>query len=130
MRFKTIIIVSLFAVAVAGCGGSFDRNIESRVTISQGVYGQTVSYDDAAPVSHDYLTGNLKVFTAPRNDSPAVAETTSDDHGFYEVELAPGDYEICINGNLCHAFTVAAQSRVRLDYQSFEPGWWEGQIPN
>ena len=98
MRFKTIIIVSLFAVAVAGCGGSFDRNIESRVTISQGVYGQTVSYDDAAPVSHDYLTGNLKVFTAPRNDSPAVAETTSDDHGFYEVELAPGDYEICING--------------------------------
>lgn len=123
--------ILLASSLLAGCGGSVDRNIEGRVTLSQGVYGQTIDYNDVAPGSFEYMSEKLRVFAAPRGDSAAIAETTSDDRGFYEIQLETGDFEICINADrTCHAFTIAEQARIRLDYQSFEPGWWEGQIPD
>ena len=95
-------------LALPARGSSVDRDIEDRVTITQGVYGQTTTWNDVSPGSFDYLSANLQVFAAPRVEGASPgAETTSD-----------------------HAFTVSEGARLRRDYEAVERGWREGQNPD
>jgi hypothetical protein len=124
MRIRTLAPATLLLL---GCG--LDGDIEDRVTIEQGVYGQLTTYNDTAPIlATTYLSWPVRVYSAPRGTSEPLATTESDERGFYEVALAPGAYEVCVSDRQCHAFTLLAGQRLRLDYQSPFDRWQEGCI--
>ncbi|AEI68721.1 putative lipoprotein [Corallococcus macrosporus] len=53
-----------------------------------------------------------------------VGSVTSNEEGFYEFALEPGDYRICTTFERCTDFTVGTGEAVRLDYEfSVGPGW-------
>ncbi|WP_255207681.1 MULTISPECIES: carboxypeptidase regulatory-like domain-containing protein [unclassified Myxococcus] len=53
-----------------------------------------------------------------------VASVTSNEDGFFEAELALGDYRICTTFERCTDFSVGSNEVVRLDYEmSLGPGW-------
>lgn len=99
-----------------------DRHVEGRLTISNGVYGQTTSQDDVGdnPVEYHPMT----LYVSSQGDSEHLATVTSDEVGFYEIPLSPGKYSICVSFGRCSDFELADQQCVRLDYEfSVGPGW-------
>lgn len=86
-----------FAVSLAGCGGIPD--VEGRVTITQGVYGQLVSGCDTSGCTDRVITrGEVAAFDAPPPSGTLtrapVARDAVDEAGFYELSLAPGTYHL------------------------------------
>lgn len=103
----------LFALLVCGCG--LDRNVEGKVTIDQGVYGQLVQGCDTSgcqdqPASHEHVV----VYAASNSDIFASADTDGD--GFYEIALPAGDYTICTYS--CTEISVPDRSTIRYDWTS------------
>ena len=99
-----------------------DRDVENRLTISSGVYGQTTAQDDVGvnPVEYNRMTLSV----SSQGDSAHLAEVTSDDIGFYEIPLSVGSYAICTSFGRCADFEVVVGQCVRLDYEfSVGPGW-------
>ncbi len=58
---------------------------------------------------------------AHRASRPLFVVTSDTEHGFYQIELVTGDYQICTTFQRCTRFTVSPGQRVRLDYE-FGPG--------
>lgn len=104
-----------------GCG--VDPAIEDLVTIQQGVYGQTTYYNDTVPTSHTYERYTVRIYAAPVADLPPLTELVSGEEGrgFFEAELPPGEFEVCVNARKCQPFTVASGETVRVDYEA--PLW-------
>lgn len=111
--------------AIVACGvacGEFDP--EAARTISQGVYGLTEYVDDVCSSSCDPEPRSMSLLIHTLPDRELVASVKSDDDGFYEVELASGDYVICTSFERCTDFQVEPGQTVRLDYEmSVGPGW-------
>ncbi len=123
---KMIAVVALGSWhLLAACGASIDRDVSDRVTISQGVFGQTTRHDDVGSNPVEYHQMDLVVFAAPRAQGvEPVARVTSGERGFYEVELAAGDFEICTTFDRCAQFSIGEGERARLDYEfGAGPGW-------
>lgn len=100
-------------VLVSGCG--LDRNIESKITIDQGVYGLLVQGCDSSGCQDVPDAGDQVTVYAPGGES-AAAQATSNDAGVYQIALAPGDYTLCTSA--CTPITVPASGRVRYDWTS------------
>jgi hypothetical protein len=120
-----IAIALVLVVAVPGC---VDQN--PAPSISQGVYGKTTSLDDVCPseCKSEPRSMQLVIRVVPSVPSgPAVATVTSDeDNGFYELELATGNYEICTLSGRCSRFSVGLGEQVRRNYSfSLLSGWSE-----
>jgi hypothetical protein len=92
----------LFSLLVAACG--MDRDIATKVTIREGVYGQLTS--DGLPVAKQQVT----VYTA----SGTYAAAMSDGDGVYQVDLPNGDYTICTSA--CTTITTPSSATVRYDW--------------
>ncbi|MBZ4399362.1 hypothetical protein OWM54_01795 [Myxococcus sp. MISCRS1] len=111
--------------AVVACGvacGEFDP--ESARTISQGVYGLTEYVDDVCSSSCDPEPRSMELSIRTQPDRELVTSVKSDGDGFYEAELASGDYVICTSFERCTDFSVESGQAVRLDYEmSVGPGW-------
>ncbi|WP_426746603.1 hypothetical protein VZQ01_00150 [Myxococcus faecalis] len=111
--------------AVVACGvacGEFDP--ESARTISQGVYGLTEYVDDVCSSSCDPEPRSMELSIRTQSDGELVTSVKSDGDGFYEAELASGDYVICTSFERCTDFSVESGQAVRLDYEmSVGPGW-------
>ena len=123
---KYLRTASIFAlVSLNSCG--VDPNIESMLTIHQGIYGQTTSASDVAPdTSSHYNQMEIRVFPEMSTFAgvPPIATTTSNDRGFYEIALEPGSYQLCTSFGRCVTATVQANSHPRWDYEfSAGPGW-------
>lgn len=117
--------VTLGLAACSEASPGIDRQVEDRLTISSGVYGQTTSLDDVGNNSPQYYPMTLSVFTS-QDHNAAVASATSDQRGFYQIQLAPADYAICTSFDRCSPVSVTDRQCVRLDYSfSFGPGWSE-----
>jgi hypothetical protein len=101
------------------------------VTIERGAYGQTEFLNDDGGGT-DTIRVDLAVFAAadlptdagfPDDDAVAVAETTSVDDGFFEVELAAGAYVLCaIERESCSPAFDVADAPVRLDWTTSPAG--------
>jgi hypothetical protein len=96
--------------AMAGCAGGPD--IESKITIDQGVYGLLTAGCDSdcqadpnAPVTV-YAPGALVEF----------ASANSDGGGVFQISLPVGDYELCTDG--CTTISIVANATVRYDWTS------------
>jgi hypothetical protein len=94
----------LFALLVGGCG--VDRNIEDKVTISQGVYGLLLASDQ--PVVNQEVT----VFSAGAQRT--FATMTSDGDGVYQIDLPNGDYTLCTSS--CVTIETPSAATVRYDW--------------
>jgi hypothetical protein len=104
-----------------------DRHIENRLTISQGVYGQTLSYQPTSSEPLVYYREDLVVFTGaePVNAASVVlASDTADDHGFFQIELAVGGYFLCTTSRRCIGVTVDSGECGRFDFELGEQGVW------
>jgi hypothetical protein len=100
-----------------------DRAVERRLTIAQGLYGQTTSQDDIGVNPARYFPMPLDIFS-PKGDGPALVTAKSDSRGFYEIALEPGAYRACTSFKRCTRFTIERGKCVRLDYEfSVGPGW-------
>lgn len=130
-EFKSLKFAPMLAAAalISSCGVDVDREVESLVTVEQGVFGQTIYYNDTAPGTFRYASYEIAIYALPRDaTAPAVAQPSSTQaRGFYEAALAAGEYEVCLASRPypCHGLTVAEGEVKRLDYQTFEPGWYE-----
>ena len=103
---------ALFALLVCGCG--LDRNIEGKVTIHQGVYGQLVQGCDTSGCQDQPADGEtVTVYAASASNEYATA--TADADGFYEIRLDAGDYTLCTYS--CTEVTVP-NGLVRYDWTS------------
>src|SRR5262245_12715781 len=89
---------------LVGCAGA---NIEDQITIDQGVYGLLSDSTDR-PAANEVVL----VFQAGENGIHARATSTHD--GVYQIDLAAGDYTLCIES--CTSITVPYASTVRYDW--------------
>ena len=103
----------LFALLVGGCG--LDRNIEGKVTIQEGVYGQLVQGCDTSGCL-DQPDSDEHVVVYAASQSSAYANADSDDDGIYQIELPGGDYTLCTYS--CTPISVPEQTLVRYDWTS------------
>jgi hypothetical protein len=105
---------ALFALLVAG-GCGLDRNIEGKVTIQQGVYGQLVRGCDTSGCQ-DQADSDEHVVVYAASESSAFATADSDGDGVYQIDLPPGDYTLCTYS--CTPINVPGQTVVRYDWTS------------
>jgi len=124
-----------------GCGSGQPElpHADKLVTIQQGVYGITTSQDDVGdnPVlpMGDFailVYGDAPPLSVGPNGAPIVppplAETRSDESGFYQLELDAGRYVFCTSFLRCVWLDVPAGRPVRLDYEySVGSGWSQGE---
>ncbi len=101
---KYVLVVMSATILAAGCG--LDRDIESRVTIPQGVYGLLTSGGVGA------ANQNVTVYAA--SASGAYATATSDHQGVYQIDLPDGDYTICTSS--CISISTPSSATVRYDW--------------
>jgi len=116
-------------MALVACGGGVDTDIESRVTIDQGVYGLLLEGCDAGSCRIQIGSGiGITVEQPPPNGTlhgPSLDATTSDDRGFYQFDLPAGTYQLCTTA--CTLIDVP-DGLVRYDWISGDRGgeWCEG----
>lgn len=132
---RTLGILGLLCLAACGADTADDQdaNPDEVVSISSGIYGQMVSYSDAPGAGgsakrvrdHDvFIYADDAKLSAGAPAPAPLRSTKTTKGGFYEVELAPGPYQVCAsskNGAAlltgpCARFEVKAASRVRADY--------------
>lgn len=113
-----------------GTEEGIDREVEMFITINQGIYGQVTTYDDVGPGPLEYVEGfGLHVYlTEPSLDpgdfSGAVLEIRSIENGFFEIDLAAGNYYVCTTFKRCVVVEQREGELLRLDYEfSVGPGW-------
>jgi hypothetical protein len=115
-------------VALAACAG-VDTDIESRVTIDQGVYGQLLRGCDTGScrVAIDSGIGVTAELPPPNGaiHGASLDATTSDDRGFYQFELPAGAYQLCTT--TCTPIEIP-EGTVRYDWVSTDRGgeWCKG----
>lgn len=115
MRFW--VLIGLFSA----CG--LDRNIESKVTIKQGVYGLLVEGCQASGCQ-DQPAANHPVIIYTAGQSGTYATETSDVDGVYQIDLPVGDYTLCTSA--CTPISIPTESKVRYDWTSGPGGGhWE-----
>ena len=107
---------------------TINSDIEKYISVNQGVYGQTTSFNDVGSNnSIKYLPGFIvKVFkdTQPLADSTPIAQTQSDSVGFYEIPLDTGEYLLCTSFDRCVKVFIDTVKLLRCDYSfSIAPGW-------
>lgn len=83
-----------------------DRDIATKVTITQGVYGQLTS--DELPVANQAVTVYSAIGT--------YATATSDGDGVYQMALPNGDYTICTSA--CTTISTPSSATVRYDWSA------------
>jgi hypothetical protein len=126
MKRLLLVLVSLSATCTPS-RGIVSRDVEARVTVTHGVYGQTVIWNDSDDGPYALVDYEFDV-TATNATSPAPV--ISDDVGFYQLELDAGSYRICTAWSDCGTFTVPATGVVRFDYDgSSALGWHDVTVP-
>lgn len=113
----------LLAIVFAAACGDVDEDVEDRLTITQGVYGQTTLRDDVGDNPREAIEMTLTVSAGTLDANTKLGDVTSGDQGFYEYPLDAGDYVICTSFQRCTTFSVAAAQRVRLDYR-LDDSWF------
>lgn len=125
---RSIFLKSIFAACVAlsaACTDGADTNVERFVSIGNGVYGQTTTFDDVGNNSVEPHSMMLRIEHADgHTDSVAPKSVTSDSRGFYELAVGAGSYRICTTFDRCESLTISTDQLWRCDYELGPgPGW-------
>jgi hypothetical protein len=125
--------VALSVLMAAACDDSepsVDECPRRAPSVTRGVYGCITSVDDVGDpevrVQPDF---GVEIFlekppATPDDGLAAYSEAESDPVGFFEIELAAGDYWICTRFRRCVELVVPESGSVRMDYElSLGPGW-------
>jgi hypothetical protein len=135
---------SLLLLALVGCTNSAsgpgevgDVDPDDVVSVSQGVYGVLFTSSDVAGYP-DVTTPDKPL--ALYAGTELVATTASDGTGIYQLELAAGRYELCVNAakpeaiydqwihncaGPCTFVDVGDAARLRADWgANLSGGWW------
>lgn len=106
MRFLLVVL------AVAGCGTE-ESCPEPAASIERGLVGYTFSGNLEAACNCYRPRGGMTV-SAYVSGGPISA--TSAEDGFYELELPPGRFQVCIGGDInCEDVTIT-DGVLRLDF--------------
>lgn len=103
-------------------------DVDSKVSISQGIYGLTYSVNDVGNTDAAIIE-NFKILIFTINDTATTLLDSihSDNSGFYEYELEPGEYKLCSGFMRCATLTINNRLK-RCDYEfSVGPGWTCGE---
>ena len=87
--------------------------IDDMVTITVGIYGQTLTYDDVG--------GGLSAMTDPlsiESGGTEVANTGERTSSFYEVMLDPGTYQVCTDFGSCSPDVTITDGLQRCDFEA------------
>ena len=120
-------LIALIALieAQTGCGES--SCLESKLTISAGVYGRVTYQTDVAPRKNgpEPVEGQLILVTAA-SDHSLVAMTNSDSDGIFQVELDRAKYELCYSSGevSCTSFETELAHRVHIDLHTGLGTYW------
>lgn len=109
--------VAIVFVSLCACNSTdFRTDIEDRVTIAHGVYGQTLSVPADKGAGTLYWSG-LYVYVLPdaTDDEPYYA-VRSGTEGLYQMSLDEGTYTLCTEQGDCTAIAIAPDARLRVDY--------------
>jgi hypothetical protein len=112
----------LMMLVVSGCH-QIDPDVEDRVTIQQGLYGQGASFDDTSSDSSYLKNLKISIYTALGSDADDV--TFTDDHGFYQFARAAGDFVICADTN---SFLICSKGVIRSGLQRADLEWDLGRF--
>ena len=96
----------LIAIVAFGCTSG--RDIEDQITIEQGVYGLLVDANNEPAME--------QVIVYAAGETGTHARVASDEAGIYQIDLAAGDYTLCIES--CTAITVPDHGTIRYDWTS------------
>ncbi len=135
-HFRTVLL-PIFICLVISCSSDSSSNeepmsvdTELSISIAQGVYGLTTSYDDVGDNPIEIYSGfNIDVFYEKpssdlNEDVVPLASAESDDNGFYEIALQSGEYCVCTTFRRCLNVSIQENEALRLDYEySVGPGW-------
>jgi hypothetical protein len=139
---RATLLLLVGVIAATGCGSSQPAlpDADKLVTIEQGVYGITTSQNDVGsdnpvlPIGgfsilvYDYVPPLSLDPSSPPVVPPPLAETRSDQSGFYQLALDAGRYVFCTSFLRCVWLDVPANQPTRLDYYfSVGPGWSQGE---
>jgi hypothetical protein len=118
---RPLLLFASLSVTCSPAQTIVDRDVEARVTVTHGVYGQTVIWNDDDDGPYPLVDYE---FDVTATNATAPAPVISDDVGFYQLELDAGSYRICTTWSECGTFTVPATGVVRFDYDgSHAQGW-------
>ena len=125
-------VALVLAFAASACGSSdkvVDRNVEKRLTITQGLYGQATAYTAGASEEPLVYIPGEELIVFPGNqpvtaDSVVLASTKSDDHGFFQIQLDAGTYFLCTSFRRCVNPSVRAGECVRYDFDYGDAEAW------
>src|SRR5690242_14916685 len=94
--------VAALAIGMVALGCSSTMEDPSKlVTIDQGVFGSTTTYDDVGDGEAEPWEADLSVYDAdPGPDAGSAPAATlvgsaHSDEGFFEIRLDPGNYVLC-----------------------------------
>ena len=104
---------------------------DEEVTIEQGIYGLTTRSDDTGgdPDTRPNPGFAIEVFldtqsTNPDDGETPYVQTTSNEDGFYQLELIEGDYFVCSAFRRCVTLQLGTDQLVRLNYNfGLDYGW-------
>lgn len=114
-----------------------DEGIDRYVTIQHGVFGELTASDSGA--NGTAAVGEPVSVFSRETPATAIATTTSDAHGLYQFELAPGSYEVCAAGAMASkifdqknmncagpcTFIEVGIDPLRADWAlNLSGGWW------
>jgi len=129
-------MIALALALAAGCGQRIDTYVEPRVTITSGVYGQALWYNDIGNTDASYPTTPIVFGLFPDdprvNQAAPLRTTRTDAGGLFQLDLEPGDHFVCeVSADAggpgswpCVVPHVIAGELVRADYiMAFRRSW-------
>jgi hypothetical protein len=128
---RALLLTGCCALVLLACGNNDDPevvvDVESRISIKSGVYGQTMRATRVDSDAPEPFPLALDIVSTIGDILITVATVSSDKDGFYELDLPPGGYAICVSsfGN-CQELRVQADQCVRFDYEFGAPAGWSG----
>lgn len=111
-------------LSLAGCSGI--PNIEGRMTITQGVYGQSLGGCDTPGCSTRVYDGFVATLYSDAAMTTVVGTSTSDSEGLYEIAAPAGHYWLSGRSSTGTEIDVP-EGLVRWDFTSGSGGgiWTE-----
>jgi hypothetical protein len=125
----------LLVCVLSACNSAdFRTDIEDRVNIMQGIYGQITAIPppDNDPQPSYWAGLYLYLFVEEKDEEQEQSEETykfvgevrSGSEGFYQFPMEAGSYQFCTESLNCTDITIATGDLRRLDYKGGSGSGW------
>lgn len=133
IAMKRIISVCLACCSILGFSAcavdnqspkTVDKNIESRITIPNGIYGLAYSVNDVGNADEEVIPGfKVKIKIINDTNEIPIDSITANEKGIFQKSLSRGMYKLCTDFGRCTTISIDSTLK-RCDYESsVGPGW-------